>query len=150
MRQLIAILLIFITLISAPAALAQKKGKKFKEKRFEPVVKEHVEEYAGRYVGIEPSYILEIEVSADGSLSAVSYEGERRADLREIRLAGSRLTATKVYTDGATEKFEAEFVNRILNGESAFGIIVEGMRIELVGATLTRVFYRRTSTVVSH
>lgn len=147
MRKLIAVMLIFVALVSAasPQASAQKKAKKLKEKRFEPAVKESVTDYAGRYIGVEPSYVLEVRVGEDNRLTGYSAEGDRRATLREIKVEGSHLTATKVYSDGTTARFAGEFVNRIVNGQSAFGIIVEGMRIELGSATLTRVFYRRTS-----
>lgn len=148
MKRLLGVAFVLLALV-LPASFAQTKAKKFKDKRFEPVVKQDVREYSGRYVGIEPSYVLDIQVSDDGALTAVSYEDERRATLREIKLTGSRLTATKVYEDGATEKFEAQFVNRILNGVTAFGVIVENLRIELAGATLTRVFYQRASSSVA-
>ncbi len=148
MKKLIIIALMLLVCIPC-GAFAQKKSKKIKDKRFEPIVLSDAREYAGHYIGIEPSYVLEISARADGKLTATSLEGGRRATLEEIKLEGARLTAKKVYTDGSIEKFEAQFVNRILNGERAFGIMVEGLRIELAGATLSRVFYRRTSTPVT-
>jgi len=129
-------------LVAAPVSGGQKLKHKKKEKRFEPVVKQRIEEYAGRYTGIMPDYYLEIAAGADGQLSVTSHEGNRRATLRDIRITGARLTATRVYSDGVTQAFEATFANRILNGESSFGIMVENFNVEFEGITLNRIFYR--------
>ncbi|MGI9105526.1 MAG: hypothetical protein ACR2G4_04675 [Pyrinomonadaceae bacterium] len=117
------------------------KNKK-KEKRFEPVVKQTIEEYAGKYVGIMPDYYLEVVAGADGKLSIVSHEGGRRATLQDIRLAGARLTATRIYTDGTTKQFEGTFADRILNGDSRFGMMVENLEIEFEDMTFNRLFYQ--------
>jgi hypothetical protein len=149
MPKLISIALILLAFFTS-AAPAQVRPKKVKEKRFEPVVKQDARAYAGRYVGIEPSYVLEIRVGPDGGIEATSYEGERRATLREIRLSGANMTATKNYRDGAVAKFEGRFVNRVLNGESVFGLLVEGLHLEISGATLDRVFYKRAAPIAAH
>jgi hypothetical protein len=139
---LAALIAVFALLVVAPASGGQKLKHKKKEKRFEPVVKQNVAEYAGRYAGLMPAYYLEIAATTDGTLSVSSQEGARRATLRDIRVAGARLTATRVYPDGTTGEFEATFVNRVLNGESSFGIMVENANVELDGVTFSRVFYR--------
>jgi hypothetical protein len=138
--------LLLALLVAAPVSGGQKLKHKQKEKRFEPIVKQRVEEYAGRYVGIMPDYYLEIAAGADAQLSVTSYEGRRRATLRDIRLAGARLTATRVYADGTTTAFEATFANRILNGHSSFGIMVENLNVEFEDMTFNRIFYRLDST----
>lgn len=137
---LTALIAVLALIVAAPIAGGQKLKKK-KEKRFEPVVKQNVAEYAGRYVGLMPDYYLEITATADGTLSAVSQEGARRATLRDIRLAGAQLTATRVYPDGTTGEFEAMFVNRVMNGDGSFGIMVENANVEFDGVTFNRVFY---------
>ncbi|HYG08922.1 MAG TPA: hypothetical protein VD835_03000 [Pyrinomonadaceae bacterium] len=143
----VAVLTMLALLAAAPVSGGQKlKHKQKKEKRFEPVVKQRVEEYAGRYTGIMPDYYLEIAAGADGKLSITSQEGGNRATLRDIRLAGARLTATRVYADGATKEFEATFANRILNGQSSFGIIVENVKVPFEGMTFTSIFYRLDPT----
>ncbi|HEY0546974.1 MAG TPA: nuclear transport factor 2 family protein, partial [Pyrinomonadaceae bacterium] len=140
-RALIFVLSSLLTLtIATGAVFAQKK--KFKEKRYEPASHASLKDYEGKYVGIEASYFIEIVVSGDGKLSIRSHEGAREATLKEIRVAGAYLTATKVYADGGSEKFHGMFANRILNGVSAFGIFVDGMHVELEGLTLTSIFYR--------
>ncbi len=140
-----ALILVAFVFSGAPAEGAQKLKHKHKEKRFEPVVKTRVADYAGRYVGIEPDYYLEVATGADGELSITSREGARRAVLRDIRIKGARFTATRVYTDGATKDFEATFGNRILNGESTFGLLVENLGVTYDGFTFTRLFYRLDS-----
>jgi hypothetical protein len=143
----VALLAMLALLVAAPVSGGGQKLKhKKKEKRFEPVVKQRVEEYAGRYVGIMPGYYLEIAATADGQLSVTSHEGNRHATLRDVRLTGAHLAATRVYRDGATKEFEATFVNRILNGESSFGIMVERLDAEFEGITFDRIFYRLDST----
>jgi hypothetical protein len=137
-----ALLAVLALLVAAPVADGQKLKQKKKEKRFEPVVKQSLAEYAGRYVGLMPDYHLEITATPDGTLSVASQEGARRATLRDIRLAGARLTATRIYPDGTTGEFEATFVNRILNGESSFGIMVENVNVEFQDMTFTHIFYR--------
>jgi hypothetical protein len=137
-----SLLLLALLYSAAPISAMQKLKHKQKEKRFEPVVKERVADYAGRYVGIEPDYYLEIEAGARGTLSITSQEGDRRAALRDIRIDGARLTATRVYADGTTKDFAATFANRILNGVSAFGIVVENLDVRYEGITFNRIFYR--------
>ena len=142
----VAVLALFALLVAAPASGGQKLKNKKKDKRFEPVVKQRVEEYAGRYVGLMPDYYLEIAATADGKLSVTSQEGNRRATVRDTRLAGARLTGTRVYADGTTREFEATFANRILNGHSSFGIMVENLNVEFEDMTFNRIFYRLDST----
>lgn len=142
----VAVLAALAMLCAAPVSGGQKWKNKKKDKRFEPVVKQRVEEYAGRYVGIMPDYYLEIAATPDGKLSVTSREGGgRRATLRDIRLDGASLKATRVYADGSTKDFEATFVNRIVNGESSFGIMLENVNVEFEGITFSHIFYRLDS-----
>jgi hypothetical protein len=143
--KLIVAVFALLALSCASQAGGQKLKYKKKEKRFEPVVKANVADYAGHYVGIMPDYYLEISSGADGQLSITSHEGRRHATLRGVRVEGARLTATRVYADGATKPFEATFANRILNGESAFGIIVENVNVEFEDMTFNKLFYRLDS-----
>jgi hypothetical protein len=132
-----------LVLACAAPAFGQKAKVKNKEKRFERVVKQNVADYAGRYSGFQSDYYLEVRVDGAGALSATSFEGGRRAELQNIRLEQGRLTATRVYEDGATKEFAATFANRILNGASDFGIVVEGVITGTPSVTLSRVFYKR-------
>jgi hypothetical protein len=147
----VALLALFMLLqCAAPAysesGVEQRFKNKHKEKRFEPVVKANLADYAGRYVGLE-DYYLEVTTGVDGQLSIVSQEGGRRATLHNISLSGARVTATRVYGDGTTKEFEATFVNRILNGESRFGIMVENVEVKFEDLTFNRIFYRLDPTL---
>jgi hypothetical protein len=126
----------------APQGLAQKKTK---EKRFEPAARQNLRDYAGRYVGVDDRYWIEISVGDDGRLAATSHEGGRFATLTDIRLKGARLTATSVYRNGRRAEFVATFGDRVRGDERLFGLTTESIRIELPGITLTRIFYRRVS-----
>lgn len=144
-KFVIALLALLTVQCVAPVFGGEQKFKeKRKEKRFEPAVKENVNDYTGRYVGLE-DYYLEIKMDVDGQLSIVSQEGRQRATLQNISLTGARLTATRVYQDGTRKDFEATFVNRILNGDSRFGIMVENLEVKFEGLTLNRIFYRLDS-----
>jgi hypothetical protein len=142
MKKLIAFALCLAASF-APQAVGQKK--KFKEKHFEPVARQNVRDYAGRYVGIEDEYVVEVRVGEDGRLSVTSREGQREARLEDLKLEGARVSATKVYADGRRAEFAATFVDRVLNGEREFGLMVEKLWVELPGLTVTQMFYRRVS-----
>jgi len=150
MRTASAIGLALLLVLPAPAASAlqkdkdKDKDKAKKEKRFEPIENLDVDKLGGRYVGIDATYFLEIAVGENGQLQIMSVEGPRRAKLTGVHLDGPNLTATRAYDDGTTAKFDGLFVDRILNGERAFGVLVSGIRIELDGLSLERVFYRFT------
>jgi hypothetical protein len=145
----ITLLALFALLCAAPVYGGDDGDQKFKnklpkEKRFEPVVKENIADYTGKYIGLE-DYYLEVTRDVDGQLSIVSREGKRHATLQNISLTGARLTATRVYQDGTTKEFEATFVNRILNGDIRFGIMVENLEVNFEGLTFNRIFYRLDS-----
>jgi hypothetical protein len=133
-----------LLLCASVQSFGQKLKDKHKEKRFEPVARQNVEDYAGRYEGFDAEHFIEARVDASGRLLITSHEGARRAELTNIRVDNARLTATKIYEDGGAEKFTAVFVKRILNGDGgAFGLLVEGpVRVD-ESITLDRVFYRR-------
>ena len=130
---------------AAPVAVAQKRKDKIKEKHFEPVARQNVRDYAGRYVGIEGDYVIEVSVGDDGAPSITSREGERTATLSDIKLDGAELTATKNYPNGGRASFSATFADRVLNGEHSFGLLVKNLWIELPGLTVTQMFYRRAA-----
>ena len=142
-------LLALLTLVCAASVSGESGAQKFKnklpkDKRFEPVVKENLADYTGKYIGLE-DYYLEITRDVDGQLAIVSREGRQRATLQNISLTGARLTATRVYDDGTTKEFEATFVNRILNGDIRFGILVENLEVKFDGQTFNKIFYRLDS-----
>lgn len=111
------------------AALSKTKHKKKEKKgvslelyvdvKSEAVVKNNVRAYAGLYQSPDAEYRLELRVSTDGGrIEGSGYDtnwtnSERQNfTLRNARIEGALLTATKVYTNGKTENFEAVFNNR--------------------------------------
>jgi len=84
----------------------------------EAVVKNNVRDYAGVYESSATDYRIELRVSADGKVEGNGYDfdlnGSQKQNftLKDARIEGALLTATKVFADGATEKLEAVFNNR--------------------------------------
>src|SRR5215203_987301 len=128
------------------AALAKTKYKK-KERgnvsieiyiniKSEAVLKANPQEYSGVYQ--TEGYRLDLRVGADGKAEGSGYDS-RFVDaqkvnfkLKDARVEGALLTATKVFDNGETEKLEAVFNNRtvvtgknpseIENRETLYGI----------------------------
>jgi hypothetical protein len=139
------IVLVALALVtSASPELFGQKTKKIKEKRFEVVVRQNLKDYEGTYTGIEPDYVIEIRATADGKLEINSLEDGLSVTLTNVKVTGARVIADKLYANGRRGKFDATFSNRILNGVSAFGILVDGLDVHLDGGVvLNRLFYRR-------
>jgi hypothetical protein len=145
-----AIFLTAILLLSSVFGQALAQKNKHKEKRYEPVALRDVRDSEGKYVGIEDSYFIDIHVTSDGAMNITVYEAGRRATLKDIRLEGAIITASKVFEDGGTGSFSGVFANRILNGRSAFGIIVDNLHIEMDGFMLNGLFFKLSETTNEH
>lgn len=112
------------------AALGKTKHKKKEKKNFsferyidiksEAVVKNNPAEYTGIYESPDAGFRLELRVSSDGRAEGSGFDtnflnSEKQSfTLRDARIEGALLTATKVYAGGATEKLEAVFNNRTI------------------------------------
>jgi len=133
----------------------EKRGvrvEKFKEVRSEPAFKQNAADYSGEYEA-DSEYPLSIRVASGGVVEASGYElsprGPRRFTLRGAKVAGALLTATKVYDDGSTEKFEAVFINRTERDrpdaagstEFGLGVVYDPPKVE-EDFTMGRLFYR--------
>ncbi len=129
---------------------------KYKEVRSEPVIKENVRDYSGSYEVPGLGLSLELRVDAKGNVAATGYEPidvdatvMRKFALRNARIEGALLTATKVYDRGATERFEGVFINRTSfdsptdGGVTTFGLGVIGSAVRVAGVTVDRFFYQR-------
>jgi hypothetical protein len=108
------------------AALGKTKYKKKEKKNIsievfvdiksEAVVKSDVREYSGVYEA-ESDYRLELRVSGGDKVEGNGYDSfsnskRQNFTLKDARIEGALLTATKVYENGETLKFEAVFNNR--------------------------------------
>ena len=124
---------------------------KYKDVRAEPVVKQNIREYAGVYEVSDLGFLINIQVSNDGSIQADGYEqGRSRAfRLENAKIEGALLTASKVYQDGMTESFEGVFLNRTERNSptapavTSFGLgVVLTAPVEINGLTYQRMFYQ--------
>ena len=129
---------IAVVLALVAAALPLGAKWKTKHKQFDPVAVTNVREIAGRYVGIDPDFVIELRVSDQGALSGTMRNFGQTAALTRIRIDGAELSAM---FDG--RPLHATFVNRILNGASAFGLIVQDVDVQIDDLTLQRIFCRR-------
>jgi hypothetical protein len=129
---------------------------KYKEIRSEPVIKKNARDYAGSYEVPGLDFAVELRVDPKGSLAGTGYEPVdmdatvlRRFTLRNPRIDGALLTATKVYENGASEPFEGVFINLTSfdsptdRGVTTFGLGVVGSSVRVSGVTVDRLFYHR-------
>lgn len=133
------------------SVVSVKRGvtrEKYKDVRAEPVVRSNVRDYAGRYENTDWGWWIDVQVGADGRLHATGYQAGQEFELKNAAIAGSLLTATKVYRDGSVEAFEGTFMNRTARtnpadpGVTTFGLgVVLASPVEVDGLTLDRVFY---------
>jgi hypothetical protein len=130
----------------------------FVEVKNEPVVKNNPKDYAGDYETQEDSgWTLNLRVADDGAVEASGVDREKgRFVLRDARIEGAVLSATKVYESGAAENFEGVFVNRtVRSGKNAsdarisdvsFGFGISGVKIAVGGDFFTsNIFYKLKS-----
>jgi len=131
-----------LLLIAAAFALplAAKEKRKVKDKRFEPAPLARLSDAAGRYAGPDQHYVIEL-AFANGRLTGFMTLDGVRLTLTDITVAGSSFEATR-----GSERVRGRFMNRILNGESAFGLLLEEPPFQLGGGTVTPAFYRRVTS----
>lgn len=126
---------------------------KFIEIRSEPALKGDVRDYAGTYEA-DSGMTFRLRVGADGRIEADGSEpstnAARHFALRDAALVGALLTATKVYDDGTTDKFEGLFINRTERhsptdkGLTTFGlgVLYDPPKVGH-GFQITRLFYQQ-------
>jgi len=131
-------------LLLAVPALAKKDGakSKSKSKSFHPVVMTDPASCAGTYVGIDSLYLVEIRLVA-GYLEVTVHEGDRATPLERVILSGADLEGSFPNAGGPSRFFEATFVDRELNGDHAFGLMVYQPMNLPDDVTLESIFCRR-------
>src|ERR1700741_2877870 len=87
------------------------KKEKYVRVTSEPAVKSNPVEYSGSYEVSDMGFGLELRVNRDGTFDGTGYEAlsdnvARKFVLRDGRIQGALATATKVYSNGQTERFE--------------------------------------------
>lgn len=133
-------------------AVKEKFGvrvEKYKDVRSEPAVKSNINEYSGVYEVQDLGYVISVQVGSDGRVQASGSERSRAFTLENARIDGALLTATKVYSDGAQEKFEGSFLNRTdRNSPTDPGVTIFGLGVvlttpfEVNGLTYDKLFYQ--------
>lgn len=133
-------------------AVKEKFGvrvEKYKDVRSEPAVKSNISDYSGMYEVPELGYAISVRVGSDGRIQASGSEKSRAFTLENAKVEGALLTATKVYSDGAREKFEGVFLNRTdRNSQTDPGVTIFGLGVVLTtpfeanGNTYDKLFYR--------
>jgi hypothetical protein len=132
MKQLPALLLLLV------AALPIGAKWKVKEKRFDPVAVTNVQRIAGRYVGIDPDFVIDLKVSDAGVITGALRNFDQTSSLRAIRIDGSEITAMV-----DSRPLHATFVNRTKNGDTAFGLLVHDADVQIDDVTMSQIFCRR-------
>lgn len=124
------------------------RTEKYKDVRSEPAVKQNIADYSGAYEVSDLGYVLNIQAGSDGSVQAVGNDKGRTFRLENARIDDALLTASKVYQDGATEKFEGVFLNRTdRNSPTDPGVTIFGLGVvlstpfETNGLTYEKLFY---------
>ena len=121
---------------------------KYKDVRSEPAIKQNIADYSGVYEASDLGCVINIQVGSNGSIQASGNENGRAFRLENARIDGALLTASKVYQDGSTEKFEGVFLNRTDRnnptdpGVTTFGLgVVLNTPFEMNGNTYEKLFY---------
>ena len=126
---------------------------KYKKVVSEPANKANIQDYSGVYEVEGFGHRLNIQVGSDGNVNATGSEpingGTRTFKLEGAKISNAMLTATKVYPDGSTEKFEGVFLNRTDYisptdaGVRTFGLgVVVNSPVDVNGLTFDRLFYQ--------
>lgn len=124
------------------------RREKYKDVRSEPAIKQNIAEYSGAYEVTELGYVINVQVGSDGRVQASGSDKGRTFTLENARIDGALLTASKVYQDGAREKFEGVFLNRTdRNSPTDPGVTIFGLGVvlntpfEANGNTYEKLFY---------
>lgn len=135
--------------------IKEKRGvrmEKYLDVRSVPVTKQNPADYTGTYDASE-GLRLQLRVDANGHVEGTGSEPvnddgtvQRTFNLRNGRITGALIKATKVYAGGSAEPFEGVFINRTRfesatdKGKTVFGLGVVG-HFRIGGNDLDRVFY---------
>lgn len=129
---------------------------RYKEMRSEPVYSPQLETYAGQYFVDGSLLSLNLTVARDGRITGSGTEqfenqsGIRRTyTLRDARIEGALLTATKVYGNGSTAPLEGVFMkltaydSPTTHGPTSFGIGLVGPFYFDGNVTFNMAFFER-------
>jgi hypothetical protein len=120
-----------------------------------PVVKQNPADYSGAYEDLSGTgFSLQLRVDANGLAQGTGVEPvndepavSRSYTLRNGRITGALITATKVYANGSTAPFEGVFINKTVfesptdPGVTAFGLGVVGTQFPVGGVNIDKLFF---------
>lgn len=121
----------------------------------EPAVRSNPADYSGVYEVQGMDFALTLSIDRNGAVTGSGYEPlsesvKRTFSLRDGRVEGALLTATKVYAGGGTERLEGAFMNRTSfesptdKGQTVFGFGTLGKQVEVAGMTINKFFFDKT------
>ncbi len=127
---------------------------KFKEIRSVPAVRANPADYSGSYEA-DWGFRLNLRVDAQGNVSGsgadpLGVDGQtlRTFTLADGKIDGALLNATKVFANGARERFEGVFIDETVRdnpndaGRTAFGLGALITPRQMSGLTVEKVFYQ--------
>jgi hypothetical protein len=136
----------------------EKRGvrkEKYLDVRSVPAVQQNPADYSGAYEASDLGFSLQLRADRSGVVEGTGYEplnGEpvvsRSFTLRNGRMTGALITATKVYGNGSSEPFEGVFINKTVfesptdKGVTAFGLGVVGKGLQIHGLNVDKIFYQ--------
>jgi hypothetical protein len=118
-----------------------------------PAIKANPEDYSGTYEVPDLGFAMRLRVDHSGKVEGTGYEPiadpavRRMFTLRDGKIEGALITATKVYANGKSERLEGVFIDRTTfesptdKGTASFGLGVIGKPVEVSGMTLDKLFY---------
>jgi len=119
-----------VLMLALPLAAKVKQ----KQKEFYPVPVQDVQTIAGRYVGIERDLFVDIAVDSKGGVAATLHQFGVVTPLRNVTIDGAELRSSAL---------RATFVDRVKNGEHAFGLMLRDVNLRFDGLLLTNLFCRK-------
>jgi hypothetical protein len=118
-------------------------------------VKQNPADYSGAYEEAGLGFSLQLRVDRSGAVEGTGSEPlsdepavARAFTLRNGRISGALITATKVYANGSSEPFEGVFIDKTVferptdKGVTAFGLGVVGKAFQVGGLNVDKLFYQ--------
>ena len=119
-----------VLMLALPLAAKVKQ----KQKELYPVPVRDVQTIAGRYVGIERDLFVDIAVDSKGNVAASLHQFGVVTPLKNVTIDGAELRSSALH---------ATFIDRVKNGEHAFGLMLRDVNLHYDGLLLTDLFCRK-------
>ena len=122
--------------LAFPLAASKDKDKhKVKDKHYDAVPIATLAQAAGRYIGVDPEFVVELTATGGGTLR----NHQRVTALTNIVVERGELRAT-----AGSEPFRATFLNLVMDGKTTFGLMVHDANVRMDERTVFgNIFCRR-------